>query len=311
MKVFLAQLADLPAEGDETAGWCAPWTVAAVQSCTRDHLASVGAVVEDLGSADVVLLDLVDHLAGANREALTALRREATAAGAQLVVRLHGAWSHGSFDGLNVEGPDLDHVWDAADMVLVASRNHLVRLASFGGIDAARTRLSPVAFDGLSAEPVASSGDCDRTKLLVAGETHRAAAGPVFDMLTEVDPQKATYEVASDLQQFRKGLAGARALLVPAVASFGDRSLVDAALRAGVTVITSPFAGAMDEPLPRGVVVVAKVKSSEGWRAALERGLTLEPATETTGLVDACARQEEILRSIWAERSNCAGRPAA
>lgn len=322
MKVYLAQLVAVPAQGNEAApdegpGWCAPWTVAAIQSCSRAHLAQVGALVADIESADVVLLDLVDHLAEASREALASFRLEASAVGAQLIIRLHGAWRHGSYDYLDAEGADLDCVWGAADAVLVATRNHLVRLASFGGIDAAKTRLAPVAFDGLGGELPAPGRDCDRTKLLVAGETHRTAMSPVLEMLAEVDPQKATFKVVHGLQQFQEGLVGARALLVPALASFGDRSLVDAALRAGVTVITSPFAGAMEAPLPRGVVVVAKVKSSAGWRAALERGLAMEAGQTPEGAVgppvveDTCARQEEILRSIWAQRSKCSGGTAA
>ena len=319
VKVYLAQLTAAPvpggeADAEEALGWCTPWTARAVQSCTRAHLAAIGALATDVQSADIVLLEVVDHLAQVQQAALSSFRKEASAAGAQLVVRLHGAWCKGSYDHLDAEGADLDGVWDAADAVLVASRSHLVRLASFGGIDAARTRLAPVAFDGLGAPSEAPKTDCGRTRLLVAGETHRAAMSPVLDMLAEADPQKATFEVVHGLQQFQERLAGARAVLVPAVASFGDRSLVDAALRAGVTVIASPFAGAMDAPLPRGVIVVSKVKSSGGWRAALERGLALESgfaldgAVEVSPLAETCARQEEILRSIWA---NCAGRAAA
>lgn len=309
--MFLAQLTGISAGGGETSGWSAPWTVAAIQACTRDHLAQSGVLARELESADVVLLDLVDHLAGEGQESLTRLRIESSASGAQLVVRLHGAWRHGSGDYLDAEGPELDSVWDAADAVLVASRSHLVRLASFGGIDVARTRLAPVAFDGLGVEPAVQAGGDSRARLLVAGETHRAALGPVLEMLAEVDSMKATFEVVRDLQPFQEKLAGARALLVPAAASFGDRSLVDAALRAGVAVVASPFAGAMESPLPCGLSIVENAASSEGWRAALERGLALEPASGGLELSLTCARQEEILRSIWAQRSDCAGQHAA
>ncbi len=267
--------------------------------------------MEGIDSANVVLFDMVDHLAAAQEEALFKLRDQTKDVGANLVVRVHGAWRDGTYDYLDAEGPDIDCVWDAADHVLVATRGHLVRLASFGGIDADRTRLAPVAFDGPTVDPDAPAPKMSRTHLLVAGETHRAALGPVLEMLAEVDPDKATFEVLYGLDSFRESLPGAGALVVPALGSFGDRSIIDAALRAGVRVIASPFAGATDRPLPGGVEVVSKVMSSAGWRAALERGLALEPPTGFSPAGEACARQEEILRTICAEASNWAGRSAA
>ena len=315
MHVYISELGLDPLEirdaGEEAQGWCEPWTAPAIQASTRAHLASVGALSGDLESADVVLVDLVDHLAQGSRKALRDLRRQTQAIGAQLVVRLHSAWRGDAIDDLDGEGPDLDCVWDTADAVLVASRHHLVRLASFGGIDAARTRFAPVAFDGLGGTATRQSESCGRTQLLVAGETHRKAMEPVLEMLAASDPKKATYQVIYGLQQFQEKIVGARVLLVPAVASFGDRSLVDAALSAGAVVVLSPFAGAVDGPLPGGVEVVADMHTSAGWRAALERALTLEPAARVPLLRDACERQVEILRSIWVEGSNCAARPAA
>ncbi len=317
--MFLAQLAIDSSRGDQAEGWCSPWTAAAIRACTRGHLAQVGLLADTLESADLVLLDLVDHLAASQGEALRQLRSEAGDVGAKLVVRLHGAWRSGSFDYLAAEGPDIDCVWDAADSVLVATRGHLVRLASFGGIDAERTRLAPVAFDGPSQGAKSQPRQEDRVHLLVTGETHRAALGPVLDMLSEVDPKKATYEVIDGLEPFLNALPGAGAILVPALGAFGDRSLIDAALRAGVRVIASPFAGATDRPLPPGVEVVSKMKSSGGWRAALERSLTQKLPLGATPLAnsladpaaEACARQGEILRSILGQDSHFSSQPAA
>ncbi|QDV08226.1 hypothetical protein Poly30_37620 [Planctomycetes bacterium Poly30] len=301
MKVYCAEDRLVSASGKGVENWCAPWTAAAIRSCTAANLARRGALVEDPASASLILVEVTDHLAHLAAESLVALAAQGRAAGARLVVRIHGAWRHQAGDFGETEEPDLRAVWSTADAVLVASRHHLVRLACGGGIDADRTRLAPVAM----AEPDVTSAGCpelgSRTQLLVAGETHRAALAPVLEMLREADPSKATLQVISAATPFQRALGTARALLVPATAPFGDRVLVDAALRAGVTVIASEGAGALDGPLPQGLTVVAGSGSSAKWREALEAGLTSSIVPEARALDAILERQYEILTAIDAQ----------
>lgn len=247
-----------------------------------------------------MLVDLVDYLAPLAEASLVELARDISSSGRKLVVRLHGAWRSQPSDFHDRQGPDLRAVWSVADAVLVASRSHLVRLASSGDLDAQRTRLAPVGFSG--AEPTASA--CPelgaRTRLLIAGEAHREALAPVLGMLQEADPSKATFQVISAAMPLRKALGSARAVLIPATEAFGDRSLVDAVLRAGVSVIASTGASAIDAPLPPGLTVVSGNGSSQAWREALESGLASAAQPSARCLEEIHARQHEILSSIHA-----------
>ncbi|MGK0483883.1 MAG: hypothetical protein ACJAQ3_003870 [Planctomycetota bacterium] len=299
MKVFLANDWLASKSGLAVEGWCEPWTVSAIRSATAEYLQGAGALASGLEEADLVLVDLVDQHAALAAVRLGDMAQQARAAGRKVVLRLHGAWRSSGSDFLEGDEFDLSGVWECADAVLVASRSHLVRLASAGGIDAAKTKLCPVAFSGSSSSvQVPSPIKGARTRLLVAGETHREAIQPVLDVLKEADPGKARFQIVSSLNNFQEELSASHVLLVPATETFGDRSLVDAALRAGVAVVASECASAIDAPLPPGVFVASDYRSSVAWREALEEALRSSAVPEVKPLGDILNRQFEILSAI-------------
>ncbi len=302
VKVFLADQWLVSTSELVVDGWCSPWTAPAIQACTRDFLRGRSVLAESIDEATVILVDVVDHLAPLAERALADFAHEAAATGAKLAVRLHGAWRHRPADFVEHEAPDLRPVWDCADAVLVGSRSHLVRLASTGGIDAERTHLAPVAIGG----PVASPEGAprlereQRTKLLVAGETHRAAVAPVLGMLEGDDPRNRTFQVIHGPGPFQEGLREARVLLVPSTGEFGDRALVDAAMREGVAVVASNGAAVLDAPLPPGLVVVSECGSAEAWHDALTAALATSPRAQDGELESILESQGEVLARISA-----------
>lgn len=321
MKVFLADLLGAGVDG-RRGPWWEPWTVGAIRSTTEDALARSSELASSLDEADLILVEAVDRSLERESAALAELKAEATRVGAPLAIRLHCAWRSREADPGEDSGPDLDGLWDHADVVLFSSRSHLVRIASAGGIDAERARLAPVVINGAERLWRRKSGAAPASghavpgqgaKLaLVAGEVHHSALAPVLQSFDSMESAEVRPSIVFGHEPFRDGLRSASVVVVPASGSFGDRVVVDAALRSGIPVVAAHGAGVVDAPAPDGVTAVMRTGCAESWSeailGALDRGgipVAEDPAEALDALL---VRQVEALRSILDEHRPDAGK---
>ncbi len=279
--------------------WSTPWTLAGVRAMTRQVLASQGVLCRGLEDADVALIDVSDR---PSRRSLREIERLRSSPAAR-VVRVSAAWRGPAQLDSPVDTTVLDRVLAAADLALVGSRGHLVRLAGSQVLDPDRLRLAPAPalLSGrdvaralpASAEPRAVAG----CRVLVMGDTVTENLAPLVAALEPALPQGISVDVlrapSSSEHDVWRAFRGARVerleiraassaalcsalgradvVAVVAGSPWGDRSLIDTCAFLGREVVASSDACVIEGPLAPGVDAIGSEPSVDSWIEALSR----------------------------------------